>query len=45
MMSNTANNWNSPRMRYDQGMYKGVTWFEAWLRFEILERLQRRFGS
>ena len=35
----------TPRMRYDEGMYKGVTWFEAWLRFEIVERLQRRFGS
>lgn len=35
----------APRMRYDQRMYRGVTWFEAWLRFEIVEHLQRRFGS
>lgn len=35
----------APRMRYDQGMYRGVTWFEAWLRFEIVEHLQRWFGS
>ena len=35
----------TPRMSYDQGMYKGVTWFEAWFRFEIVERLQHWFGS
>jgi hypothetical protein len=32
-------------MRYDQGMYHGVTWLEAFIRFEIMERLQHRFGS
>lgn len=32
------------RMRYDQGMYHGVTWLEAFIRFEIVERLQRWFG-
>jgi hypothetical protein len=35
----------TPRMRYDLGMYHGVTWLEALIRFEIVERLQRRFGS
>ena len=35
----------TPRMRYDQGMYKGVTWFEAWLRCELKEPMQRGFGS
>lgn len=35
----------TPRMRYDQGMYHGVIWLEAFIRFEIKERLQRRFGS
>ena len=35
----------TPRMRYDQGMYKGLAWFEAWLGFEIMERLHRRFDA
>jgi hypothetical protein len=35
----------TPHMRYDQGMYHGVTWLEAFIRFEIMERLQHRFGS
>ena len=35
----------TPHMRYDQGMYHGVTWLEAFIRFEIAERLQRGFGS
>jgi len=35
----------TPRMRYDQGMYHGVTCLEAFIRFEVVERRQRRFGS
>ena len=35
----------SLRRRYDQDMYHGVTWLEAFIRFEIKERLQRRCGS
>jgi hypothetical protein len=35
----------TPRMRYDQGRCHGVTWLEAFIRFEIVERLQRRFSS
>jgi hypothetical protein len=33
------------RTRYDQGMYHGVTWLEAFICFEVIERLPRRFGS
>ena len=35
----------TPQMRYDQGMHYGVTRLEVFIRFEIVERLQRRFGS
>jgi len=35
----------TPRMRYNRGLYHGVTWLEAFIRFEIAERLQRGFGS
>jgi hypothetical protein len=34
-----------PRMRYDQSMCHGVTWLEAFIRFETVARLQRRFSS
>ena len=30
----------TPRIRYDEDMYRGVTWLEAFIRFEIVERLQ-----
>ena len=35
----------TPRMKYDQGMYHGVTWLEAFIRFRIGESLQRLFRS
>lgn len=35
----------TPRMKYHQGMYRGVTWLEAFMRCRIVESLQRLFGS
>ena len=35
----------TPRMRYDKDMYRGVTWLEAFIRFEILDCLQGLFET
>ncbi len=35
----------TPNMRYDQGMYHGATWLEAFICFRIVEPLQGQFGS
>jgi len=32
-------------MKYDQGMYHGGTWLEAFVRFRIADSLQRLFKS
>jgi hypothetical protein len=32
-------------MRYEQGLYHGITWLEAFIRFRIVEPLQGLFGS
>ena len=32
-------------MRYEKGMYHGVTWLEAFIHFRIVEPLQGLFGT